>query len=501
MNIPIRRVVIAVMVMVVALLASATYVQVFKADNLRADSRNQRVLLDEYSRQRGQITAGQEVIAQSVPTDDRLKYLRVYPGKYAPAFAPVTGFYSFQYGSAGIEQSNDSILNGNDDRLFGQRFLDMFSGRDPRGGNVVTTINPRLQKVAYDAMNSGCSGGCRGSVVAIAPNTGAILAMVSTPSYDPNKLTSHDATVRENAWNAWNPNDAGDSAQPMLNRAISETYPPGSTFKVVTTAAALAQGVNPDNTRLTASSSITLPDTETSLTNYGGETCPGSSGGQVTLRQAFQYSCNTAFVQLATERLNNPIDSVKSTANRFGLDSDTPDTPLSVSESTVGPIGDLAALGQSAIGQRDVRMTPLENAMIAATVANGGVRMQPYLVDKLQGPDLKTLYTTAPKSMNEPIASTTAATLTSLMIDSEKNTSGSGGPVSIASKTGTAEHSATSEAADTPYAWYIAFGPSSNAQIAVAVIVENGDRGVQSTGGSSAAPIGRAVINAMVGNS
>ncbi|WP_328856128.1 penicillin-binding protein 2 [Williamsia herbipolensis] len=499
MNIPIRRVVIAVMVMIVALLANATYVQVFEADDLKADPRNQRVLLDEYSRQRGQITAGQEVIAQSVPTNDRLKYLRVYPGKYAAAFAPVTGFYSFQYGSAGIEQSYDSLLNGNDDRLFGQRFLDMFSGRDPRGGNVVTTVVPRLQKVAYDAMNAGCSGGCRGSVVAIAPSTGAILAMVSTPSYDPNKLTSHDATVRETSWDAWNPENPSETAQPMLNRAINQTYPPGSTFKVVTTAAALAQGVNPDTTRLTANSSITLPNTETSLTNYAGETCPGSSGGQVTLRQAFQYSCNTAFVQLATERLSNPIATVKSTANRFGLDADTPDVPMSVSDSTTGPIDDLAALGQSAIGQRDVRMTPLENAMIAATVANGGVRMQPYLVDKLQGPDLKTLYTTAPTSINEPISATTAATLTSLMVDSERNTSGSGGPVTIASKTGTAEHSATSEAADTPYAWYIAFGPSSNAQIAVAVIVENGDRGVQSTGGSSAAPIGRAVINAMVG--
>ncbi len=163
---------------------------------------------------------------------------------------------------------------------------------------------------------------------------------------------------------------------------------------------------------------------------------------------------------------------------------------MSVAGSTTGPISDLAALGQSAIGQRDVRMTPLENAMIAATVANGGVRMQPYLVDKLQGPDLKTLYTTAPNSMDEPISAQTAATLTSLMIDSERNTTGSGGSsVTIASKTGTAEHSATSEAASTPYAWYIAFGPSSNAQIAVAVIVENGDRGVQSTGGSSAAPI------------
>ncbi|MCK0516357.1 penicillin-binding protein 2 [Williamsia sp. DF01-3] len=498
MNIPIRRVVIAVMVIILVLLANATYVQVFKADKLRADPRNQRVLLDEYSRQRGQITAGQDVIAQSVPTDDRLKYLRTYPGPWAPAFAPVTGYYSFQYASSGLEQAEDSILNGNDDRLFGQRFADMFSGRDPRGGNVITTIDPRAQQIAFDEMNKGCNGGCRGAVVALAPNTGAILAMVSTPSYDPNLLASHDTTVREDAWAAWNPTEDSTGFQPMLNRALNETYPPGSTFKVITAAAALEQGIGQDE-RLTAASSYTLPQTETGLTNYGGQTCPDSSGGQVTMHQALEYSCNTAFVQLSTEKLQNPIEAVKNQANAFGVDTELPDTPLPVSESSVGPIPDLAALGQSSIGQRDVRFTPLQNAMIAATIANGGVRMQPYLVDKLQGPDLKTLNTTRPNSLNEPISAQTAATLTEMMIDSERNTRGSGGPVSIASKTGTAEHSNTQGTDETPYAWYIAFGPSSNAKVAVAVIVENGDGGLQATGGSSAAPIGRAVINALAG--
>jgi peptidoglycan glycosyltransferase len=267
---------------------------------------------------------------------------------------------------------------------------------------------------------------------------------------------------------------------------------------VITAAAALEQGVSQDE-RLTAASSITLPQTETNLTNYGGQTCPDSSGGQVTMHQALEYSCNTAFVQLATEKLQNPVEAVKNQANAFGVDTELPDTPLPVSESTVGPIPDLAALGQSAIGQRDVRFTPIQNAMIAATIANGGVRMQPYLVDKLQGPDLKTLNTTRPNSLNEPISAQTAATLTEMMIDSERNTRGSGGPVPIASKTGTAEHSNTQGTDETPYAWYIAFGPSSNAQVAVAVIVENGDGGLQATGGSSAAPIGRAVINALAG--
>lgn len=491
MNRPIQRVSIAVIIMIVALLANSTYVQVIKADGLRADTRNNRVLLDEYSRQRGAITAGGTVIAVSEPTDSRLKFLRTYPPGGAEAFAPVTGFFSFQYGAGGIELYENSILNGNDDRLFGQRFMDMFSGRDPRGGNVVTTINPQLQRVAYDAMRDGCSGGCRGSVVAIEPNTGKILTMVSTPSYDPNALSSHDQQVRESSWSTWN----NDPANPMLNRAINQLYPPGSTYKVVTTAAALRDGINPD-VRLTSAPGIVLPGTTTTLTNYGSQVCPGANNNTVTLEQAFKFSCNTAFVQLTTETMNDGTAEFEETSARFGMDSKQPDTPLPVSQSTVGDIPDLAALGQASIGQRDVRLTPLENAMIAATVANGGIRMQPYLVDKLQAADLRTLFTTQPSTINEPITADQAATLTQLMVESERNTAGAGGPLSIASKTGTAEHGGESP---TPFSWYIAFGPSSNARIAVAVIVENGDPGAASTGGEVAAPIGRAVINALVG--
>ena len=496
MNTPIRRVAMAVIIMVVALLANATYVQVFKADSLRADSRNNRVLLDEYARQRGAITADGTVIATSTPIDGRLKFLRTYPTGSAAPFAPVTGFYSFPYGSTRLEQYENSILNGNDDRLFGQRFLDMFSGRDPRGGNVVTTINPRMQKAAYEAMRNGCTGGCRGAVVALEPNTGKILALVSSPSYDPNKLASHDQAVREENWARWN--SADSVSDPMLNRAINQLYPPGSTFKVVTTASALRQGVSPD-IRLTAAPQITLPGTDTSLSNYGGQTCPDGSGGTVSLTQAFQYSCNPAFVQLTPERMTDARSSFTDTAGRFGLDEQPTDIPLPVSSSTVGEVSDLAALGQSSIGQRDVRVTPLQNAMIAATVANGGVRMQPYLVDKLQSADLRTLHTTQPSTINSPIDADQAETLTQLMILSERHTAGAGGAVSIASKTGTAEHSEVSGADETPYSWYIAFGPSSNAKVAVAVIVENGDLGASSTGGAVAAPIGRAVINARLG--
>ncbi|AUH67465.1 MULTISPECIES: peptidoglycan D,D-transpeptidase FtsI family protein [Gordonia] len=497
MNRPIQKVAIACIVMIVALLANVTYVQVFKADKLRTDTRNSRVLLDEYARQRGVIVAADgTVLAESVPTDNRFKYLRQYPND-PTTFAPVTGYFSFVYrADRGIEYAEDSILNGNDDRLFTQRFMDMFSGRDPRGGNVVTTIDPKLQRVAYrELTDAGCEGPCRGAVVALEPSTGKILALASTPSYDPNALATQDFSKAEKAWEKFN---AEGNDDPLTNRAINALYPPGSTFKVVTTATALKAGVSPD-ARLTSSSVITLPDSTATLSNDSGSTCPGASNGTVTLTQAFEYSCNTAFAQLMTEKVpGDASEEFTATAKQFGVGEDPPGIPMDVAKSTVGDIGDdRAALAQSAIGQRDVRLTVLENAEIAATVANGGVRMRPYLVDKLQTADLRTISTTAPSAFNRPLTAEEADQITDMMVKSEQHTSGA--QAGIASKTGTAEHSDTAGGGETPYAWYIAFSPSSNARIAVAVIIENGNRGQNSYGGLAAAPIGRAVINAYAG--
>jgi peptidoglycan glycosyltransferase len=491
MNKPIRRVSVAVIVMILALLANATYVQVFKADALRTDSRNDRILIDEFSRQRGLITAGGTVIARSVPTTGRLKFQREYPRETALAFAPITGYFSFIYGNSQIEDAENGILNGSDDRLFGQRFMDMLSGRDPRGGNVVTTIDPRIQQLAYNALRNGpCDGPCRGSLVALQTNTGKILAMVSTPSYDPNLLASHDSDAQIQSWNRL----TGDPRQPTLNHAINQLYPPGSTFKVITSASALRDDVTTD-VRLTAAPSIVLPGTSQTLENYDGETCPGSSGGTVTLETAFKFSCNTAFADLVTTKMKDATTVFTDTARQFGIDQPGPDIPMSVTESTVGSIRSADVLAQSAIGQRDVRLTPLQNAVIAATVANGGVRMRPYLVDKLQAADLRTLNTTQPTTVNQPISADQASTLTRMMVLSEQETRGSGGAVTVASKTGTAE---LDDPNATPVTWYIAFGPSTNAQVALAVVVENGRNGVKSVG-ADLAPIGREVINAVVG--
>lgn len=486
MNTSLRRLSVTFMALIVVLLLNATFTQVFRADGLRSDPRNPRVLLDEYSRQRGQITAGGQPIAFSKSTSGRFRYLRVYPEPLA--YAPVTGFYSLNYSSSELERQEDSILNGSDERLFGQRLADFFTGRDPRGGNVDTTIKPQVQQAAWEAMQKGCpSGPCEGAVVAIEPSTGKILAMVSSPSYDPNRLASHDAATQAQAWKDFH----DDPDNPTANRAISERYPPGSTFKVITTAAALQAGAT-DATQLTADPTIPLPDSTRQLENYGGMRC--DSGPTVPLKEAFAKSCNTAFVQLG---LQIGADALRRTAQAFGLDTAPSPIPLEVAESTVGPIPDGAALGMSAIGQKDVALTPLQNAMVAATVANRGSLMQPYLVDTLKGPDLAVLTTFQPHELRQVVSQQVAAKLTELMIGAEQQALQKGAipGVQIASKTGTAENG-TDPQNTPPHAWYIAFAPAQSPKVAVAVVIEHGGDLLDATGGKLAAPVGRAVIAA-----
>ncbi|OBJ78127.1 penicillin-binding protein [Mycobacterium gordonae] len=486
MNTSLRRISMTVMALIVLLLLNATMTQVFTADGLRADPRNQRVLLDEYSRQRGQIIAGGQLLAYSVATDSRFRFLRVYPNP--AAYAPVTGFYSLRYSSAGLERAEDSLLNGSDERLFGRRLADFFTGRDPRGGNIDTTIRPRIQQAGWDAMQQGCGGSpCKGAVVALEPSTGRILAMVSSPSYDPNLLASHNPDIQAQTWQSLRDNPDN----PLINRAISETYPPGSTFKVITTAAALQSGAT-ETQQLTAAARIPLPNSTATLENYGGTPC--GPGDTVPLSEAFAKSCNTAFVQLG---LLTGTDALRSMAHAFGLDNAPDPIPLQVAESTVGAIPDAAALGMTSIGQKDVALTPLENAEVAATIANGGVMMQPYLVESLKGPDLANISTTAPYQQRRAVSPQVAAKLTELMVGAEKVAQQKGAipGVQIASKTGTAEHG-TDPRHTPPHAWYIAFAPAQAPKIAVAVLVENGGDRLSATGGALAAPIGRAVIEA-----
>ncbi|MEQ3551299.1 penicillin-binding protein 2 [Pseudonocardia nematodicida] len=481
MNRPVRRVALAVMIMVVALLGNLTYVQVVMAGQYRDDPRNQRSQIDEYSRQRGQIVAGGQVLAQSVETDGRLRYAREYPG--GPAFAPITGFLSTVYGTGALERSTNEVLNGTDDRLFVRRMSDLITGRDPSGGNVVTTIDPDVQQVAYDRMNQE---GYTGAVVALEPQTGDILAMASTPAYDPSPLASPDAQEQQDAWRDYN----NAEPNPLVNRAINEIEPPGSTFKLVTTAAALQNGYTPDS-RLTAERNIQLADSTTTLENFNGSSCGG--GATASLAEALARSCNTAFAQLGEEL--GP-DTLRAQAESFGIGRTDLQIPMPVTASQVGPMADTPSTQQSAIGQRDVRLTPMQLAMIGGSIANGGQTMAPHLVREIQSPTLDVVDTTEPDRLTRSMPAPVASTLTDMMIASEDRTQGGGKitGVQIASKTGTAEHG-TDPKNTPPHAWYVAFAPAENPQVAVAVLVEDGgNRALEATGGSVAAPIGRAVI-------
>src|SRR3954451_2545654 len=282
MNAPLRRLAIACLVMFGALLLNANWLQVVHAKALNNRPGNTRVLLSELAHQRGLIVAGNVTIARSTPVKDRFKYLRVYPS--GPEYAPITGYFSLLNGLSGIEKAQNSILSGDDDRLFVRRISDLLTGRTPRGGSVVTTINPKAQDAAWRGL-----GNKTGAVVAIDPRTGAILALASTPSYDPNLLANHDTKAVDRALRRL----TGDDHEPLLDRAIGQTYPPGSTFKVITSAAALSSGKYTPTTEIPAPQQLKLPLTTKKLSNFGNETCSGS--GHMTLQDALRISCNTAF--------------------------------------------------------------------------------------------------------------------------------------------------------------------------------------------------------------
>ncbi|HEV2780346.1 MAG TPA: penicillin-binding protein 2 [Actinophytocola sp.] len=501
MNTPLRRVGLAMLAMIVLLLANATYIQIVKADDYRSDGRNRRVLLDEYARQRGRIQIstdfGGAIIANVTETNDRLRYLRQYAN--GPLYAPITGFYSVRYGATGLERTEDQILNGSDDRLFVRRLSDLITGRDPRGGNVVVTINPQAQQAAYDELTKN---DYVGSVVALRPQTGEILAMVSTPSFDPSRLAAHDADAQEAAYNEF----SRDARNPMLNRAIAENYFPGSTFKLVIAAAALEDGRD-KGTELTAAAGINVITGQpcqpgsgetTCQANFKNQTCGG--GATATMELALERSCNTAFAQLAHELGE---EKVRAQAAKFGIGEADLTVPMPVVPSCIGPrkdgncmnVVDDAAMYQTGIGQRDVRLTALQNAEIVATIANGGTRMRPQLIKQITAPDETEIANFESDRMGRAMSERNATTLRDMMVRAENNAGGAGKVqgLQIASKTGTAE-TGNDPKNTPPYAWYVAFAPADNPKIAVAVVVES--TSAAATGSTVSAAIGRATINA-----
>ncbi len=331
MNKPIRRVAFVAMMMFALLLANGTYMMIFRQSSLAAEPQNRRVRDAEFAQDRGDILAtGKKRIAETKPVDDTFKYQRIYPD--GELYAPITGFYSYDHGRTALENSYNSSLAGTDDALFVRRLVDLATNRTPEGASVQTTIVPKVQKAAADAL-----GNQKGAVVALEPRTGAVLAMVTSPSYDPNLIASHDIDAADKAYHRL----ADDPDRPLSNRAAREIYPPGSTFKLVTAAAGLADGMTPE-TKVESPARLRLPGTTVFLPN--SSPC---GGDEVTMTQALKVSCNTAFANIG---LDVGEDKLREQARKFGFDSRHLDDLGGAASKFPDKLDD-AQLALSAIGQ------------------------------------------------------------------------------------------------------------------------------------------------------
>jgi penicillin-binding protein A len=492
MNKPIRTISIFCLMLFVALMINATWLQYWKSDAYDKDPRNRRVIEAAYSRERGAILVGREPIAESVESDDEFDFLRTYvePFKYSHA----TGYFSF-FDQTGIERSQNDVLSGDDDLLFVNKLVDLLSNKSGKGGNVQLTLDKDAQDAAFESLNNlqeTTGGPVQASVVALQPSTGRILAMASLPTYDPNKLASHDFASVKTDYDRLQ----ADPSQPLLNRAIQLSLPPGSTFKLVTAAAAIESGKYDYDSEVPGGTTYQLPQTTGSSGEIDNE---GRDCGtdKIPFSQAMENSCNTTFAQLGVEL---GADALLEQSEAFGfndhyLDDIGPQTISNFPDDANEP-----QAGQSAIGQYEVRATPLQMAMVAAGIANQGVVMKPYIVESIQSPELETLKQTEPEEYNQAISPETADQVTQLMVDTVNSGTASPGAipgVQVAGKTGTAQSGIPSVP---PYAWYVSFAPAQDPEVAVAVVIQQAegiDRG-EIAGGTYGGPIAKAVMEAVI---
>lgn len=479
----IRRAAAFCLLLMLALALNATRIQVFQNNAYDDNPANRRQTIARYGQVRGDIFVDGRPITGSKDTGEQLRYERTY--KNGPLYAPVTGYASQTYGSTLLEGAEDRLLSGTDPVLAPFPLIDDVTRAQRPGGAVHTTIDPAAQHAAYTAL-----GDKQGAVAALDPATGRILALVSTPSYDPG-LLSGNGTAEAQQWSTLN----NAASKPMLNRALRQTYPPGSAFKVVTAAAALDTGVVTDMDDKTRSPApYTLPGTSTRLTNEV-EGCANAS-----LREAFEWSCNTVFAKLGAEV---GVAGLVDTAERFGFNDAGLKVPSPVARSNMDRSMDPAQTALSAIGQYDTTATPLQMAMVAAAVANNGDLKRPHLVDRTTDASGRTLSATRPTSMRQTFNPGTASILKELMVGVVKEGTGANAAIPgavVGGKTGTAQHGIGNEGL--PYAWFISWAQAKDAPqpgVAVAVVVEDAavDRD-DISGGGSAAPIARAVMEAVL---
>lgn len=474
MNRPIRRVALVAALMVFALLANMTWLSIARPNELNADSRNRRTRDAEFSQDRGAIMVGNTPIAQTKPNKGRFQFARSYSN--GALYAPVTGYYSYDYARAGLESSYNTQLAGTDDSQFFRRVVDSLSGKKPVGATVYTTINARAQQAAAQAL-----GNRKGAVVALDPKTGAVLALVSSPSYDPNRLASTDLATARTAWTELN----ADKGRPMANRATKEVYPPGSTFKLVTAAAALENGMKADS-QVASPASLTLPQTSVKLTNE-----VNCGGEKSTIDHALQVSCNTAFANLGLQLGDAKL---REQARKFGFDQPFEDDLASAASRFPGQL-DKPQLAMSAIGQFDVAASPLQMAVVAAGIANDGQVMEPYLVQEVRAADLSVISSHRTQELQRAMNEDNARSLQQMMVNVVDKGTGQRAAVSgvrVGGKTGTAQ----SDPKRPPYAWFVGF--AKDPDVAIAVFIE--DAQVERSdiaGGRLAGPVFKAVVESL----
>jgi penicillin-binding protein A len=490
MNRALFRLSLACLGMFVLLLVNVNYVQAFESNSLASRPGNIRTFNQQFTYQRGSIIAAGDAgtgttIADSVPVKGTNTFQRQYP--LGPVYAPVTGFDSV-YGSTGLEAAYQKYLAGTAPSLTVHNLISMLTGKPKQGATVYTTISAKAQQAAYQALSD--DGGHDAAAVAIDPSTGAILAMASVPTYDPNQLTTLNGTKFDQV----DKQLLSDPAQPLLNRAINETLPPGSTFKIITSATALSNGtVANTSSTIPSPQPLVLPNGNL-LNNDGDETC---GNGQPQIIEAFWLSCDTAFAKLG---ISLGSASMKSYAGKFGWNSSSLDIPMQVSPSEFPLVSDPSLTGMSAIGQYNDTATPLQEAMDAAAIANHGTLMQPYLLKSVQAPDLTTIDSTTPSVLSQAVTPQVADEIGQMMEQVTTNPEGTAyatanpsvAGVEIAGKTGTAQNGINNSGLND--AVFTCYAPANNPKIAVGVMVQGGGFGAD-----AAAPIAVKIIQAYLG--
>jgi peptidoglycan glycosyltransferase len=475
-----KRVSLVVASMFLSLFLAGTLVQAVNTEAVANDPRNVRNIYESYKTQRGPILVDGKPIAESVPVDNAYRYLRTYENKI---YSSVTGFFSVFRGATGIEAAANSYLSGQSSSQFFEQVSAVLSGNPVTGAAVELTIDPKMQQAAWDAL-----GDYSGALIAMDPVTGNILAMVSKPGFNANRVASHDSDkVRENYVEL-----ESNPANPLINKTISgDLYHPGSVFKLVVAAAALESGQYTASSTFDNPVSVQLPDSTSEVFNSSRKTC--GSKAQVSLSYAMRFSCNVPFVELG---LALGQDRIRAQAELFGFGKEIR-VPILATPSVYPEEMDQAQLGLSSFGQFDVRVSPLQMALVSSAIANGGLMMQPNLIESVISPNLSVIQSTQPEVLSQPITAETAEALKKMMVQSvskgvASNASVSG--VKVAGKTGTAENGEGQRVT----LWFTGFAPSVNPRVAIALVIEDGGgRDTGASGNATAAPVARSFFKAV----